>query len=73
MHNADHIREQNQRLLKEAVHELGHAYNLVHCHNHPCVMLSSTYAEDIDLKSAAFCAECRKQLHACISRQVPLS
>ena len=43
---------------KEAIHELGHTYNLLHCHEHPCVMMSSTYVEDIDLKSDRFCPPC---------------
>jgi len=46
------------RLRKEALHELGHTYNLVHCRRHPCVMMSSTYAEDIDQKSHRFCSQC---------------
>ncbi len=46
------------RLHKEAVHELGHTYGLVHCQRSQCVMRSSTYAEDIDLKSGAFCSKC---------------
>ena len=46
------------RLRKEAIHELGHTYNLLHCHNHPCVMMSSTYVENIDLKSDRFCPPC---------------
>lgn len=51
-----------ERLVKEAVHELGHTYNLVHCQTHPCVMMSSTYVENIDLKSERFCARCHKGL-----------
>jgi archaemetzincin len=47
-----------QRLLKEAVHELGHTYGLVHCHEPRCVMGSSTYVEEIDLKSDRFCPGC---------------
>ena len=46
------------RLRKEALHELGHTYNLVHCRRHPCVMMSSTYVEDIDQKSNRFCRHC---------------
>ena len=48
------------RLCKEAIHELGHTYHLVHCQRHPCVMMSSTYVESIDLKSERFCARCQK-------------
>jgi len=51
-----------QRLCKEAVHELGHTRNLVHCHRHPCVMLSSPYVEDIDQKSDQFCEDCLRSL-----------
>jgi archaemetzincin len=46
------------RLRKEAVHELGHSYGLVHCSRQGCVMHTSTYVEDIDLKGESFCAEC---------------
>ncbi len=47
-----------QRLCKEALHELGHTYNLVHCRHYSCVMTGSTYVEDIDQKSIHFCPEC---------------
>lgn len=46
------------RLLKEAVHELGHTFGLVHCSFPECVMHTSTYVEDIDLKRSAFCIGC---------------
>jgi archaemetzincin len=48
----------SDRLLKEATHELGHTYGLIHCLNTACVMHSSTYVEDIDVKSAQFCSAC---------------
>jgi archaemetzincin len=47
-----------QRLLKESVHELGHTFGLVHCQSNACVMRSSTYVENIDLKPATFCEPC---------------
>lgn len=52
------------RLVKEAVHELGHTYGLVHCRDGRCVMASSTYVEEIDLKTADFCYQCLRQLRA---------
>ena len=51
-----------ERLLKEATHELGHTYGLLHCHNPECVMQSSTYVEEIDFKSSRFCDKCWNQL-----------
>jgi archaemetzincin len=50
------------RLLKEAVHELGHTFGLIHCTEPGCVMNSSTYVENIDQKSAAFCSRCQKSI-----------
>ncbi|MCX7856617.1 MAG: archaemetzincin family Zn-dependent metalloprotease [Deltaproteobacteria bacterium] len=47
-----------KRLIKEAIHELGHTYGLVHCTTPGCVMNSSTYVEDIDRKSEFFCSSC---------------
>jgi archaemetzincin len=51
-----------QRSLTETVHELGHTYGLYHCKNQDCAMHSSTAVEDIDLKSAALCENCRRQI-----------
>jgi len=53
-----------QRLCTEAVHEVGHTFNLVHCHQDRCVMSSSTYVEDIDLKPDAFCSACLMAIRA---------
>jgi archaemetzincin len=47
-----------ERLEKEIVHELGHTFGLYHCHQFECVMRSSTYVEEIDLKRAYFCDSC---------------
>lgn len=47
-----------ERLEKEAIHELGHTYALIHCPNPRCVMYTSTYAEEIDFKSKDFCNSC---------------
>lgn len=51
------------RLVKEAVHELGHTFGLVHCHNQDCVMHSSSAVEEIDLKSSLFCEDCQAGLN----------
>jgi archaemetzincin len=52
------------RLAKEAIHELGHTCGLVHCNQSVCVMRSSTYVEDIDLKSVQFCSACNRRIRA---------
>ncbi len=51
-----------ERLIKEAVHELGHTFGLRHCDDYECVMTSSTYADEIDIKGRAFCQDCTKMI-----------
>lgn len=51
-----------ERMRKEAVHELGHTFGLIHCHVPGCVMRSSTYVEDIDQKNPGLCLACRTKL-----------
>jgi archaemetzincin len=52
-------RSLQNRIIKELNHELGHCFGLVHCHNIGCVMRSSTYVEDIDLKEEHLCPDCK--------------
>ncbi len=51
-----------QRFRKEVIHELGHLFGLIHCHDPLCVMRSSTYVEDIDQKNEDFCHVCRNKI-----------
>lgn len=48
----------DERLLKEALHELGHTFGLRHCAESTCVMSSSHNVERIDAKEAAYCPHC---------------
>ena len=48
-----------QRIIKEAVHEVGHTLNLTHCEDYRCVMASSHAVEWIDIKEGTLCAACR--------------
>ncbi|HEY1468572.1 MAG TPA: archaemetzincin family Zn-dependent metalloprotease [Candidatus Acidoferrum sp.] len=48
-----------ERLLKEAVHELGHTLPLAHCEDYQCVMSPSHGVEWIDLKTSQFCTSCQ--------------
>lgn len=45
-----------ERVLKEAVHELGHTFGLGHCRNNRCVMFFSRDLPDTDVKGPDFCA-----------------
>lgn len=49
-----------ERLLKEAVHELGHTFGLRHCSDWRCVMASAHGVERVDLKSSDFCPACNQ-------------
>lgn len=51
-----------QRLLKEAVHELGHTLNLTHCDDYQCAMAPSHAVEWIDLKDSGLCVACHSQI-----------
>lgn len=50
------------RLIKEAIHELGHTFGLIHCFTLRCVMNTSTYVEEIDQKSSNFCRGCEQKI-----------
>lgn len=49
-----------ERMIKEAVHELGHVFSLRHCSNPSCVMHFSYTLQDTDYKSKEFCRKCQK-------------
>ena len=58
----------HERMVKEAVHELGHTFGLRHCEDWDCVMASTHAVERLDVKSAQFCPACRRRIAAA---QVP--
>jgi archaemetzincin len=51
-----------ERAVKEAVHELGHTYELKHCPDPTCVMHFSNSLSDTDVKGSDFCPICQKKL-----------
>lgn len=50
-----------KRILKEAVHELGHTFGLYHCNDY-CVMQFSNSLMEADKKPIKFCNKCLKNL-----------
>jgi archaemetzincin len=52
------------RLLKEALHEIGHTLALPHCEDYLCAMAPSHSVEWIDLKGAEFCPHCASRMRA---------
>jgi archaemetzincin len=50
------------RLSKEALHELGHTFGLIHCAIQECVMHTSNNVEEVDLKGTSFCAPCMRTI-----------
>ena len=49
------------RLVKEAVHEVGHTLDLTHCEDYRCAMAPSHAVEWIDLKDKALCVACESK------------
>ena len=54
----------HRRLLKEAVHEIGHTLGLTHCDDYQCAMAPSHAVEWIDLKQSTLCASCQSRVFA---------
>ncbi|MGC9152740.1 MAG: archaemetzincin family Zn-dependent metalloprotease [Vulcanisaeta sp.] len=58
-----------QRILKEVLHELGHAFGLDHCSDPRCVMYFSNTIEDTDRKGPQYCPRCMARLRTLIMKQ----
>jgi len=52
----------HQRLVKEAIHEIGHTLGLRHCSDSSCVMYFSERLSDTDRKRAELCSACRMKM-----------
>jgi len=58
----------HQRVVKEAIHELGHTFNLRHCRDHTCSMHYCRSIKDVDRKSDQLCRYCLVLLNDAIKR-----
>ncbi len=58
------------RIVKEAVHEMGHTFNLRHCPDHACIMHYCRNEDDVDRKSDQLCRYCAIMLHDEIKRLI---
>jgi archaemetzincin len=56
------------RIIKEAIHELGHTFKLRHCREHTCLMHYCRNEDDVDRKSDQLCRYCRVLLEDDIKR-----
>lgn len=56
------------RVLKEALHELGHTFGLVHCQVHSCVMALANSIQQVDEKGITFCVSCTVLFHDALQK-----
>ena len=56
------------RIIKEAIHELGHTFKLRHCREHTCLMHYCRDEGDVDRKSDQLCRYCKVLLQDDIKR-----
>lgn len=61
----------SERIVKEAIHELGHTFNLLHCKDHSCIMHYCRTEQDVDRKSDQLCRYCKILLDDQIKRLRP--
>jgi archaemetzincin len=52
------------RIVKEAIHEIGHTFGLRHCLRDFCIMFKSKTILDTDKKNKDFCESCQSLLNA---------
>jgi archaemetzincin len=59
------------RAWKEALHETGHLFGLIHCADRSCTMTLSTSVRQIDAKRGEFCAACAGQFRSRLKESRP--
>jgi archaemetzincin len=61
----------SDRIAKEAIHEIGHTFKLLHCKDHSCIMHYCRTEHDVDRKSDQLCRYCKILLEDEIKRLSP--
>ena len=56
------------RVVKVAIHEIGHTFNIPHCHTGRCVMRASNTIPDLDDKLNYLCSYCEFFLHESLAK-----
>ena len=59
-----------ERIEKEAIHELGHTFKLLHCKDHKCIMHYCRSIRDVDRKTDSLCRYCRILLEDEVKRLI---
>ncbi len=52
----------NERVFKEAAHELGHLFGLTHCSETNCMMSFANSIYDVDKKLPMLCSNCARKI-----------
>ena len=58
------------RVIKEAVHQLGHTIGLIHCNNPRCAMYFCDSLTDIDKKTGRYCDNCMRKLYKTVPTSI---
>lgn len=61
------------RVVKVAIHEIGHTFNIPHCHNDRCVMRASNTLADLDAKLNYLCGYCELFLSESLTKALVTS
>lgn len=56
------LRINDERIIREATHEMGHLFGLIHCSNPKCVMRTCTCLPEVDEAVGGLCPVCYKKL-----------
>ncbi len=57
------------RAVKEALHEVGHTFGLIHCGEKACTMSLATNVQQLDIRGSEFCRGCGMLLQESVSRE----